>query len=205
MTSTFAEIRKFDSARQMIWAEVYVPMVPDSQGDFMTAAEIESTAYNFMRGQRQYNVDTEHNLQKNETCVIESFIARPNDPDFQPGAWVVGMHVVDPKTWASVEKGEINALSMYGAGTRDDAVIEIDIPDGIVKGDTHDFAGHRHTFDLQFNEDGKVVKGETNAVTIDGVSHKHLIKGGTITEAAAGHSHRYSVSDALATVMGTKK
>src|SRR5271167_2279717 len=119
-------------------------MVPDSQGDFCTAPEIENMAYNFMKGQRQYNVDTEHNLTKNETCVIESFIARPGDPDFQPGSWVVGMHVADPKTWAGIEKGDLNALSMYGSGTRDDVVIEIEIPDdGIVKGDTHDNAGHK--------------------------------------------------------------
>jgi hypothetical protein len=205
MHSDTVQIKKLDSARQMVWAEIYVPMVPDSQGDFMTAAEIEKTAHNFMRGQRMYNVDTEHNLQKNETVVIESFIARQGDPDYQAGAWVVGVHVVDPKVWSMVEKGEINAFSMYGSGTRDDALIEIEIPDdGIIKGDTHDFGGHRHVFNLQFNEDGKVVKGETDEVTVNGVAHKHIIKGGTITEAAAGHTHRYSVSDALAAFMGTK-
>src|SRR5271169_849770 len=100
MQTETVSIKKLDAARQMVWAEVYVPMVPDSQGDFCTAPEIENMAYNFMKGQRQYNVDTEHNLTKNETCVIESFIARPGDPDFQPGSWVVGMHVADPKTWA---------------------------------------------------------------------------------------------------------
>lgn len=206
MHSDTVQIKKLDSARQLVWAEIYVPLVPDSQGDFMTAAEIEKTAHNFMRGQRMYNVDTEHDLRKNETVVIESFIARAGDPDYQPGAWVVGVHVVDPKVWASVEKGELNAFSMYGSGTRDDALIEIDIPDnGIIKGDTHDFGGHRHTFSLQFNEDGKVVKGETDTVIgADGSPHKHVIKGGTITEPAAGHSHRYSVSDALAAFMGAK-
>lgn len=199
---TFAQIKKLDSARQLIYAEVYVPLVPDSQGDFMSAQEIEKTAHNFMRGQRMYNVDTEHNLQKNDTVVIESFIARAGDPDFVPGAWVVGMHVVDPKTWNAIEKGEINALSMYGSGARDDALVEIDIPDdGIVKGDTHDFAGHTHTFFLQFDANGRVVKGETSKAA-DG--HFHVIKGGTVTEASSGHAHRYSVSDALAACMGVK-
>lgn len=201
-TTSLAPIKKLDAARQMVWAEVYVPMVPDSQGDFMTAPEIEQTAHNFMRGMRMYNVDTEHNLQKNDTVVIESFIARAGDTDFVPGSWVVGMHIVDPTTWKAVEKGEINALSMYGAGSRDDAVIEIEIPDdGIVKGDTHDFGGHKHTYALQFNDQGMVVKGTTDEIEIGGVKHSHVIKGGTITEASAGHSHRYSVSDALAALV----
>jgi len=105
------------------------------------------------------------------------------------------MHVLDSRVWGQIEKGELNAISMYGSGTRDETVIEIDIPDdGIIKGDTHDFASHRHQFFIQFNADGKMVKGETDEV--DG--HKHVIKNGTLTEPAAGHAHRYSVSDALA-------
>jgi hypothetical protein len=203
MTPSACLIKKFDAARQMIWTEVYVPYVPDSQGDFMSPAEIESTAYNFMRGQRMYNVDTEHDLSKNDTVVIESFIARKGDEDFIPGSWVVGMHVVNPKMWAKVEKGEVNALSMYGSGSREDAVIEIEIPDdGIVKGDTHDSQNHKHAFYLQFDEHGKVIKGHTDSITVGGQAHSHVIKGGTVTEPAAGHAHRYSVSDALAKIMG---
>ena len=202
---TFAQIKKLDAARQLIFSEVYVPLVPDSQGDFMTAAEIETTAHNFMRGQRMYNVDTEHNLQKNDTVVIESFIARPGDPDFVPGAWVVGMHVVDPATWKAIEKGEINALSMYGSGSRDDTLIEIEIPDdGIVKGDTQMAFNHSHEYQLQFDASGRVVKGVTNAIDTGTGPHTHLIKGGTLTEAADGHAHRYSVSDALAKIMGVQ-
>lgn len=182
----------------MIWTEVYTPMVPDSQGDFMTADEIEKTAYNFMRGMRQYNVDTEHNLQKNDTVVIESFIARPGDPDFNAGSWVVGLHVLDPGVWDKVEKDELNAISMYGSGSRDDTIIELEIPDdGIVKGETYSQDGHQHVFFLQFGPDGKVVKGETDEVA----GHRHVIKGGTITEVSAGHRHRYSVSDALAQII----
>lgn len=193
-----AQIKKFDSARQMLWMEVYTPLVPDSQGDFMTAEEIEKTAYNFMRGMRQYNVDTEHNLQKNDTVVIESFIARKGDPEFNAGAWVVGMHVLSPQVWDKVEKGELNAVSMYGSGSRDDAIIELEIPDdGIVKGDTHGSDGHQHVFFLQFDQNGKMVKGETDEVA----GHRHVIKGGTITEIAAGHRHRYSVADALAQII----
>lgn len=201
-TTAIASIKKLDAARQLIWSEVYVPMVPDSQGDFMSAQEIEQTAHNFMRGQRNYNIDTEHNLQKNDSVVIESFIARAGDPDFVPGSWVVGMHIVDPATWAAIEKGEINALSMYGSGGRENAVVEIDIPDdGVVKGDTHDFGGHKHSYALQFDDKGNVVKGCTDEVAIAGVKHSHVIKGGTITEPAAGHTHRYSMSDALSALV----
>lgn len=206
MSQNFVAIKKFDSARQMIWTEVYVPFVPDSQGDFMSPAEIESTAYNFMKAQKMYNVDTEHNLKKNDTVVIESFIARPGDPDFQQGAWVVGMHVVDSDMWRKVEKGEVNALSMYGSGLRDECIIEIDIPDdGIIKGDTHDHDGHKHVFHLQLNAEGKMIKGETDEININGVSHKHVIKAGTVTEKSAGHDHRYSFSDALSALIPKDK
>ena len=58
-----------------------------------------------------------------------------------------------------------------------------------------------HQFFLQFDHTGSVVKGETDMVEINGVPHRHVIKGGTVTEPAAGHAHRYSVSDALAKVM----
>ena len=203
MTQYCAQIKKTDAKRQMIWTEVYVPMVPDSQGDFMTADEIEKSAYNFMRRQRMWNVDTEHNLEKNDTVVIESFIARPGDPDFIAGSWVVGMHVLSPAVWDLVEKGELNAISMYGSGSRDNAIVELEIPDdGVIKGETHSHTNHSHEFFLQFDAGGKVLKGQTSPGP-DG--HVHLIKGGTVTEMSAGHAHRYSVSDALAALIAKQE
>src|SRR4051794_28804782 len=107
MKAGYSAIKKSDARRQIFWTEVYTPMVPDSQGDIASPEEIEQIAHNFMRGQRMYNVDTEHDLRKNDSCVIESFIARPGDPDFNSGAWVVGIHVADPTTWEQIEKREI--------------------------------------------------------------------------------------------------
>jgi hypothetical protein len=197
-TQSFSPIKKTDPYRQIIYTEVYTPMVPDSQGDFMTADEIESACHNFMKRQRLYNIDTEHSLQKNESCVVECFIARSGDQLFVPGSWVVGLHVPDPKTWDGVMKGDINAVSMYGSGIRKDAVIEIDIPeDGIVKGETHDSVDHKHQFFIKFDSQGNY-QGYTDEVN----GHKHVIKAGTVTEHADGHAHRYSMSDALSALIG---
>jgi hypothetical protein len=195
------EIKKKDSAKQIVYGEVMTPMVMDSQGDFMTADQIEKTAHNFMMGLRHYNVDTEHSLVKNESVVIESFIARKGDPEFNEGSWVVGTYVPDKAVWEKVEKGELNAFSMYGRGEREDVVLEIEIPDdGIVKGETHENSDHRHQFFLKFDSNGKWT-GETDEIEVGGKKHKHVIKSGTITESAGGHHHKYSLSDALAKIM----
>jgi hypothetical protein len=196
---TFVPIKKMDAAKQIVMGEVYIPYVPDSQGDFMTPDEIERIAHNFLRNRRVFKVDTEHNLVENGSVVVESFIARPGDPDFTPGAWVVGTHIPDKTVWAKVESGEINGYSMYGTGVRKETIVEIEIPDdGIVKGETIAAGdGHSHTFFLEFDDAGSLINGYTDEVN----GHKHVIKSGTITEQANGHAHRYSMTDALAKLL----
>lgn len=199
-TSTFVPISKMDADRQLIYGEVYVPMVPDTQGDFMTAPEIEKMAHKFISKGLVSNVDTEHNLEGNGSLVVESFIAREGDPDFIVGSWVVGVHVVDTAVWKSVKDGEINGFSMFGSGTREEKLLEIEIPDdGILKGDTA-VAGmedHTHEFAVKFDNDGKFLGGVTGPGGPDG--HIHKVERGTITEEGGpdGHSHRYSFLESM--------
>src|SRR4051812_1507718 len=89
------DIKKTDDERQLVYGEVYIPMVPDTHGDFMTAPNIEKAAHDFLRRGNVKSIDTEHNLDDNGSEVVESFIARSGDPDFIEGAWVVGVHIVD--------------------------------------------------------------------------------------------------------------
>lgn len=191
---TVVEFSKFEDERHLVYGEVYSPMVPDSQGDFMQAVAIEEMAHQFMREGRVTKIDVEHNLQEAGCYVVESFIARKGDPDFSEGAWVLGVHIPNPEVWAKVKKGDINGFSMYGTGKRVERVLEIELPDdGILKGDTGEEAGHAHEFFLKFDEEGNFLGGETDKV--DG--HSHRIVAGTVTETASGHSHRYSFMDAL--------
>ncbi len=83
---SYAQFKKFDEERQLVYAEVYAPMIPDSQGDFMTAEGIEKIAHDFMKNGNVNKIDTNHDLEENGSFVIESFIARGNDPDFTVGA-----------------------------------------------------------------------------------------------------------------------
>lgn len=192
-TTTTVSFSKFDDDKQIAYGEVYIPMIPDSQGDFMTAEEIEKMAHGFMMDGLLRGVDTEHDLEDNGSVVVESFIARKDDPDFVEGSWVAAVKVTD-ELWPMVKSGELGGFSMYGKGERIPTYITIEVPeDGIVKGETDEQDEHKHIFLLKFDEAGNFEGGETNVV--DG--HAHKIVKGTVTEDADGHRHRFSFVEAL--------
>lgn len=186
-------IKKTDDDKQIAYGEVYIPMIPDSQGDFMTGEEIEKMAHEFMKDGLLRGVDTEHDLADNGSVVVESFIVRKNDPDFVEGSWVAAVWVPD-EIWPLVKSGELGGFSMYGKGERIPTYITIEVPDdGIVKGETDEMEDHTHIFALRFDEAGTFLGGETNQV--DG--HFHKITKGTVTEDAEDHRHRFSFVEAL--------
>jgi hypothetical protein len=196
---TRVKITKRDAAKQIVYGEVYVPYVPDSQGDFMTPEEIERVAHTFLKRGRVDCVDTEHNLVKNGSGVVESFIARPGDPDFTAGAWVLGVHIPDKEAWAKAESGEIGGFSMYGSGRRQQRLVEIEVPDdGVLFGKTEATGGqraHTHVYALDFDAKGNFLGGETS----EDNGHTHVIRKGTVTEPGPdGHRHRFSFVDTLA-------
>lgn len=194
MTEHITPFKKFDEEKQIVYAEVYAPGLIDSQGDFMTGEEIEKMAWRFMAHGRVTKVDTEHDLIDNGSVVVESFIARPNDPDFIDGSWVVGVHIPDDANWEKVKKGELNGFSMYGGAVRKERVLEIEIPDdGIIKGDTAASEDHTHQYHVRFDEQGNFLGGYTDSVN----GHQHRITKGTATEQEAGHSHRFSFMEFL--------
>lgn len=185
---------KFDEEKQLAYGAVYIPMIPDSQGDFMTSIEIEKMAHGFMMDGLLRGVDTQHDLCDNGSIVVESFIVRKGDLDFTvPGTWVAVVKITD-ELWPLVKSGELGGFSMYGSGERTPTMITIEIPDdGIMKGETDDTEDHTHSYSIRFNEDGDFLGGETNVV--DG--HSHKITKGTVTEEHDGHRHRFSFVEAL--------
>lgn len=192
-TNFMIPIKKTDDDRQLAYGEVYVPMIPDSQGDFMTEIEIEKMAHRFMKNQLMYDVDTEHDMADNGAVVVESFIARVGDPDFMKGAWVAAIWVPDD-LWPLVKSGELGGFSMYGGGERIPTMITIEVPDdGIMKGETGEMEDHTHKFTLRFDSEGSFLGGETNTVN----GHSHEITKGTVTDKNAGHRHRFSFVEAL--------
>lgn len=192
-TNFMIPIKKTDDDRQLAYGEVYIPMIPDSQGDFMTEIEIEKMAHRFMKNQLLYGVDTEHDMADNGSVVVESFIAREGDPDFMKGAWVAAIWVPD-ELWPLVKSGELGGFSMYGGGERIATMITIEVPDdGIMKGETTEMDDHIHKFTLRFDEVGSFLGGETNTVS----GHSHTITKGTVTDKADDHRHRFSFVEAL--------
>lgn len=195
MSQKTVTIKKTNAEKRIVYGEVYIPMVPDSQGEFMTAAEIEKMAHRYMMNGHINKFDVEHSLQpEEEVYTVESFIARPGDPDFIEGSWVIGSYIPNDEAWGKVVKGEINAFSMWGTGFRTERVLEVELPEGgVVKGETFPEDAHEHTFHVSFAEDGTFLGGETNEVN----GHKHKIAKGTATELAEGHRHRYALVDAI--------
>jgi hypothetical protein len=103
------------TARGLAFAEVYLPLIPDSQLDFMTAEAIEKMAHDFNTSGRADAVDEEHNGRKTGSLIVESFIAQPGS-EFTPGAWVVGIRP-DPLTKSKIDRGEIVGVSFQGTAS----------------------------------------------------------------------------------------
>jgi len=186
----FKEVKE---AERLVYAEVYAPDRPDSDGEFMDAESIKKMAFDFMRRMDLDSVDSYHNNQLVEgACVVESFIARKDDPEFIEGAWVVGMHVDNDTMWKKIEKGEINGFSMEAMVTKTPVVVEMDIPP-IIQGRTTKEEEHDHIFFVAYNDDGKFLGGRTDVVN----GHQHLIRRGSVTEKSEDHCHKFSHLDDL--------
>jgi hypothetical protein len=182
------QIKKLDQEEQIVFGEVYAPGFPDSQGDFMTPEEIKKMAYNFLRKGVTANIDVNHSQQQSGSYVVESFIARDDDPIFIPGSWVIGVKIPDQAIWSLVKSGELNGFSLDGLGVRHDTVFEIEMPE-LLKGETDDVSGHHHAFTVKFDEAGNFLGGHTSPGPN---GHVHQIMRGTVTEKADSHTHRFS-------------
>lgn len=191
-------IKKQDDELQIAYGEVYIPMVPDSDGEFMTAEEIRKMAHRFLAKGIPGNIDSYHDNRLVGAVVVESFIARADDPVFIAGAWVVGVHIPDPDLWQRVKSGEFNGFSMEATVKRRDVELEMVLPDTI-KGGTFPAGDpeHEHTFVVAYDDGGEFIGGRTNVVN----GHYHDIIRGTITETAEDHFHKFAFVDIIAESM----
>lgn len=195
MPTTQVVFKQVKDAERLIYAEVYAPNRPDSDGEFMDAEGIKKMAFEFMRKMELDSVDSYHdNELVPGCCVVESFIARKGDPDFIEGAWVVGMHVDNDEMWDKVEKGEINGFSLEAMVQKTPVDVEMDIPP-VITGKTMKSEvaedDHIHTFYVAYNDDGKFLGGRTDSVN----GHFHAIRRGSVTEKAEDHAHKFSHLD----------
>lgn len=183
-----------DAYERVVIGEVYIPGQVDTQGSIMTAEEIKKSAYDFMRKQRLYNVDMQHNNKATGSYVVESFIARANDPDgFVEGAWVAATKIESDEVWEMVLKGELNGYSLAGSSDASRKVDLVEVPveaSGVTQRNLDDLVPpHSHGFSVKFDDNLKVIR----TVTEPCMGHSHDIISNTCTEDNFGHSHRYAL------------
>lgn len=175
---------------RLAWAEVLVPGTVNVMNDLWSKDAVRRAAYMFM--EQGFAIDLNHdNVDISSSVkVVESFIARPNDPDFLEGSWVVGVHILDADLWQKVLDGEINGFS-YEALVRFTKA-KLTISDtgerqGITEADTTD--GHTHEWWAIVDENNRPIMGGTT----DTNGHSHSISTHTVTDTANDHKHRYNL------------
>lgn len=192
-----AETQIITKKKGIVYAIVYAPWQIDTQGEMMLPEEIVKSAHNFLASGRVSAIDTEHDWIPNGCRVVESFIARKNDPDFPAGAWVFGIQTTD-ETLAKIEKGELNALSFASLNVPERKLAAAYISTPISgTGTTEPYgsdsiAEHVHSVELKFDASGRIIPTLTSIAE----NHAHEVFALTATQANKDHAHRM-VADLL--------
>lgn len=126
--TTYGRILKTDTENHFVTGIVYEPMVEDSQGNYMTEAEITKAAHWFMKNGG--DVDLQHCFKKCDGAeVVESYIAKCDmeieGQEVKKGTWVMTMEITDANVWKSIQKGEITGFSMGGAGVYSEENVDL--------------------------------------------------------------------------------
>ena len=183
------KIGGFDKDEQLVYGQVYSPDTLDSHGHYMTASELRQVAHRFMVDGLGTSIDVMHDNILVDATIVESFIARKGDPDYEEGSWVAVTKIHDQGVWERVKNGELNGYSFEILTYSSDVVVEYEFETwhyGFT--DPHPSDKHTHPFMVRLGDDGEIAWGRTG-VGSDG-SPGHYIKSSNITSAAAGHTHR---------------
>ena len=180
-----------DGFERIVFAEVLIPDVPNTHGDYHTKASVRDFAYGFMLN--GFGIDLNHNNNdvSSSVSVIESFIARKGDPDFQEGSWVVGLHVADDYIWEQILSGELNGYSYEATVYRKQAVMDVPVrayASGVTEPDPFD--GHTHEFVVMLDDEERPIIGGTSETQ----GHSHTISTHTYTDKSFEHSHIFNYS-----------
>lgn len=101
---------------RIAYGEAYTPWEVDLQGQYATADEVVRMAHDFMlRRGKAGEMHARWVMPDGSPAgeVVESFTARPNDPDFEPGSWVLGTKY-HPEVWKGILSGQYRGLSIGG-------------------------------------------------------------------------------------------
>ena len=182
-------IQKVVGDERLVTGQVYAPDTLDSHGHFMTANELKRVAHQFMVDGLQTSIDVQHDNKTINATIVETFIARKGDPDFEEGAWVATVKIDDLDVWQSIKDGKLNGYSFEIMTYRDDLDVEIEYQSwyyGFTDPDPYD--KHDHPFMVRLDANGEIAWGMTGPGS-DG-SPPHSITKSNITEEIDGKCHR---------------
>lgn len=115
-----ADIIKSDDEKRLVTSIVYEPNSTDSQGDYMTAEEIEKAAHDFLINGK--GADIQHNYQKANVDIVESWVTKNdeviNGHQIKKGTWIATAKINDDLIWKAVKEGMITGFSMGGTGVK---------------------------------------------------------------------------------------
>lgn len=117
--TTFGRIVKVDPESHYVTGVVYEPMAEDTQGDHMTAEEVQKAAYWYAK--HRGDVDIQHSFEKLDGATeVESWVTKNDetigDQQIKKGTWMATVEITDPDIFDKVQKGEITGFSMGGTG-----------------------------------------------------------------------------------------
>lgn len=182
-------ISKVASDERLVTGQVYAPDTLDAHGHFMTKAELKRVAHQFMLDGLLTSIDVQHDNETIKASIVESFIARKGDPDYEEGSWVATVKIDDEAIWQKVKDGEINGYSFEILTYREDMVVAVEYSTwyyGFTDPDPHD--KHTHPFIVRLDANGEIVWGSTGPGSNGEPAHS--IKTSNITERIDGHTHR---------------
>lgn len=136
-------VAKVDSERQYVfgWFSIIAidgKLIQDTQGDIITEATLEASAYDFVLHARRGG--EMHDADKNDEVVVvskliesvvfsrekqEAMLRSLQDQGIKAElslgciAWWGGFYITDPETWRRIKSGELQAFSIGGRGHRE--------------------------------------------------------------------------------------
>ena len=181
--------KKVDYERRMVYGVVFSPDRLTSHNGYYEQEELDAMAHHYVTMQdTTRTVDVMHTKVPTEARVVESFIAREGDPDFTPGAWVVGVKIDNDQVWQMIRRGELNAFSATILTSVDEVTQDVTVLQNL-HGSTETSENHTHVYFLEYDEKDKTYRGVTDEVN----GHTHTIDwlGVTSTDGEIPHSHRF--------------
>jgi hypothetical protein len=112
--------------KRLVYGIVQEPDSIDSQGDIVSASEIEEACHRFMIKHQQ--IYMQHKSKLPEVKVVENWIAPQsfnlNGQEIKKGSWVMAVKIPegspqDDQIWEDVKSGEITGFSIRGWARRE--------------------------------------------------------------------------------------